>query len=154
MVRMDCHHEHKAAGIVYTRKKRKFGDSEPEAEPTGMYSFCLTVTNIRSWFTADQEDDTASSISDVFFSLVVAATDDNEDDESDNDDLHAPAPTPAPTLSTTSRIPKYKKIMLEYLFAYPSATDKHQAFHFYQAHGHASLDAEEEEVAGMFANDS
>ncbi|KAE9382419.1 hypothetical protein BT96DRAFT_1027656 [Gymnopus androsaceus JB14] len=138
LVRMDRHREHKEAGVVYTRKKRKFGDSEPEVEPT-----------------AEQEDeDTPSSTSDVFFSLIVAATADNEDDDSDDDDLHIPAPTPAPTLSTTARIPKYKKITLADLFAYPSATDIHQPFHFYQAHGHASLDMEEEEVAGMFANDA
>ncbi|KAE9405053.1 hypothetical protein BT96DRAFT_988883 [Gymnopus androsaceus JB14] len=116
MVRMDCHHERKAAGVVYTHKKHKFGDSEPEAEPT-----------------AEQEDDTVSSISDVFFSLVVTATDDNEDDDSNND---------------------VQKIALEYLFAYPSATDMHQAFHFYQAHRRASLDVEEEEVAGMFTNNT
>ncbi|KAE9384779.1 hypothetical protein BT96DRAFT_841740, partial [Gymnopus androsaceus JB14] len=42
IVRMDCHHEHKAAGVVYTCRKCRFGDLEPEAEPTGMYHEFLT----------------------------------------------------------------------------------------------------------------
>lgn len=107
---------------------------------------------------AEQEDDSVSSVSDVFISLVIAASNDSNDnnDDDNNDNDLPPVPTLAPVLSTTSWIPRYKKITLKDLFVYPSTntSNTHQAFHFYQAHGCAALDAEEEEVAQMFTSNT